>query len=160
MSGDADTGTSKFTAKDSKITTNKGDTLYVTNTNCEITLENNTIINNDVDGNFLRAKSDSWGNNGSNGENVTLTMITQKANGNIVVDNVSTLDMALTDSSYFEGAINTENSAKTIKLTLDSSSKIKLTSNCYLTEFSNSDTSNSNIDFNGYSIYVNGKVLN
>lgn len=125
-----------------------------------LTIVDNTIINNDVDGNFLRAKSDSWGNNGSNGGNVTLTMVNQKTNGNIVVDNVSTLNMTLTDSSYFEGAINTENSAKSIKLTLDSSSKIKLTSNCYLTEFSNSDTSNSNIDFNDYSIYVIGKVLN
>ena len=47
MSGDADTGNSSFTAKNSKITTNNGDTFYVTNTSSTISLTNNTIINND-----------------------------------------------------------------------------------------------------------------
>ena len=54
MSGDAATGEASFIAKNSKITTNKGDTIYVTNTTASITLENNTIINNDNTGNFLR----------------------------------------------------------------------------------------------------------
>ena len=54
MSGDADTGTDEFTAKNSTITTNKGDTLYVTNTTASVSLENNTIVNNDSTGNFLR----------------------------------------------------------------------------------------------------------
>lgn len=74
MSGDASNGNATFTAKNSKITTNNGDTFYITNTTATINLTNNTIVNNDSTGNFLRAQKDSWGNTGSNGGNVTLIM--------------------------------------------------------------------------------------
>ena len=53
MSGDADNGTAEFSAKNSTITTKKGDTFYVTNTNATIDLANNKIINSDSTGNFL-----------------------------------------------------------------------------------------------------------
>ena len=159
MSGDASNGTSSFTAKNSTITTNKGDTFYVTNTTAKIVLENNTIINQDTTGNFLRIQKDSWGNSGSNGGNVVLEMTKQKANGNIVVDSISTLEMSLKDSSSFEGSINQENQAKSIQLSLDKTSKIKLTADSYVTSFTNEDTTNQNIDFNGYHLYVNGKAI-
>ena len=159
MSGDASNGTSSFTAKNSTITTNKGDTFYVTNTPAKIVLENNTIINQDTTGNFLRIQKDSWGNSGSNGGNVVLEMTKQKATGNIVVDSISTLEMSLKDSSSFEGSINQENQAKSIQLSLDKTSKIKLTADSYVTSFTNEDTTNQNIDFNGYHLYVNGKAI-
>ncbi len=160
MSGDADTGVAVFKASNSKITTNKGDTLYVTNTKATITLENNTIVNNDSTGNFLRVQKDSWGNSGSNGGDVTLNLKNQKATGNIVVDSISTLSMALSNNSSYEGTINGDNSAKSISLTLDKTSKIKLTGNSYITSLNNEDSSNSNIDFNGYKLYVNGIAIN
>ena len=160
MSGDAASGNSEFTAKNSKITTNKGDSFYVTNTTATINLENNNIINNDSDGNFLRIQKDSWGNSGSNGGDVTLNMISQNAIGNIVVDSISTLKMVMKTNSYFEGIINGDNQVKSIELTLDSTSKIKLTGDSYVTSFTNADTTNSNIDFNGYKLYVNGKAIN
>ena len=160
MSGDADTGVATFKSSNSKITTNKGDTLYVTNTKASITLENNTIVNNDTTGNFLRIKKDSWGNTGSNGGEVTLTLKNQKVTGNIIVDSISTLDFSLENTSSYEGVINTDNSAKELTLTLDKTSKIKLTGNSYVTSLNNEDTTNSNIDFNGYTLYVNGKAIN
>ena len=160
MSGDAADGTAEFTAKNSTITTNKGDSFYVTNTTATINLTNNTIVNNDTTGNFLRAKTDSWGKSGSNGGNVTLNMTNQKATGNIVVDSVSTLVMNMKSNSYYEGAINTDNSAKSVTLTLDSTSTIKLTADTYVTSLENADTTNSNIDFNGYKLYVNGTAIN
>ncbi len=160
MSGDADTGTAEFTAKNSTITTNKGDTLYVTNTTASITLENNTIVNNDSTGNFLRIQKDSWGKSGSNGGDVTLNLTNQKAIGNIVVDSISTLKMTVNDNSYYEGSINSDNTAKSIAIVLDKTSKIKLTSNSYVTLFENADSTNSNIDFNGYKLYVNGSSIN
>ena len=40
MSGDSEVGTATFTAKDSKIINNKGDVIFVTNTNTIIELEN------------------------------------------------------------------------------------------------------------------------
>lgn len=160
MSGDADTGISEFTANNSTITTNNGDTFYITNTSATINLTNNTIINNDSEGIFLRAQKDSWGNEGSNGGNVTLILTNQKAVGNIVIDSISTLDMTIKENSYFEGTINEDNSAKSITLKLDSSSKIKLTGDSYITSLETDDTTYTNIDFNGYKLYVNGVAIN
>lgn len=160
MSGDAATGQAEFTAKDSKITTNKGDSFYVTNTTAIINLENNTIKNTDSTGNFLRVQKDSWGTSGSNGGNVTLNMTKQKVKGNIVIDSISTLTMNMKSSSSLEGAINTDNTAKSITLKLDKSSKIKLTADSYVTSLDDEDEDYSNIDFNGYKLYVNGKAIN
>ena len=160
MSGDADTGVAVFKASNSKITTNKGDTLYVTNTKATIILENNTIVNNDTTGNFLRVQKDSWGNSGSNGGDVTLNLTKQKVTGNIVVDSISTLSMSLTNCSSYEGTINKDNTTKMISLTLDKTSKLKLTGDSYITSLNNEDSSNSNIDFNGYKLYVNGIAIN
>jgi hypothetical protein len=160
MSGDAADGSSVFTANDSTITTNNGDTFYVTNTTARINLENNTITNNDSTGNFLRVQKDSWGNSGSNGGDVTLVMTSQNVSGNIVIDSISKLDMTMKSSSYYEGTINGDNTAKSISLTLDKSSKIKLTGDSYITSLNNSDSNNSNIDFNGFKLYVNGEAIN
>ena len=160
MSGDAEDGKSEFASTNSTITTNKGDTFYITNTTAEITLENNKITNNDSNGYFLRAQKDSWGNSGSNGGNVTLILKKQKAEGDIYIDEVSTLDMSLKDNSTYTGTINKDKTAKSIKLTLRKNSKIKLTGDSYVTELNDSDASYSNIDFNGYKLYVNGKAIN
>ena len=160
MSGDASNGNATFTAKNSKITTNNGDTFYITNTTATINLINNTIVNNDSTGNFLRAQKDSWGNTGSNGGNVTLIMTQQNAEGNIVIDSISTLDMTMSEYSYYEGTINGSNEAKSITLKLDSTSKIKLTGDSYVTSLEDDDTTYSNIDFNGYKLYVNGVAIN
>lgn len=159
MSGDADNGTAEFSSKNSTITTNKGDSIYVTNTKAKITLENNTFVNNDSTGNFIRIQKDSWGNQGSNGGDVTLSLINQKVSGNTVVDSISTLTMSLTNKSYYKGTINGANQAKEIKLVLDKTSKIKLTGNSYVTSLEDADTTYSNIDLNGYKLYVNGVEL-
>ena len=160
MSGDADTGTAEFSSKNSTIITNKGDSIYVTNTKTSITLENNEFINNDSEGNFLRIQKDSWGNSGSNGGDVTLKLINQKIQGNIVVDSISTLDMNLTNKSSYEGVINNSNSAKNIKITLDKSSKLILTGDSYISELDDEDETYSNIILNGYKLYIGGNILN
>lgn len=155
MSGDASVGNAEFTSKNSTITTNKGDSFYVTNTTATINLENNKIVNNDTTGNFLRIKSDSWGSSGSNGGDVTLNLTSQNVEGNIVVDSLSTLIVNMSSSNY-EGIINGENTAKNIKLIIKSSSKIKLLGDSYVTSFEGNTT---DIDFNGYKLYVNGKSI-
>lgn len=160
MSGDADTGTSEFTATSSRIITNKGDTFYVTNTDAIIILENNTFTNNDSTGNFLRIQKDSWGTSGSNGGNVTLNLKNQNVSGNIVVDSISTLVMSLSNSSYYEGVINSSKEAKSITLKLSKNSKIKLLGDSYVTSLDDEDSSYGNIDFNGYKLYVNGVAIN
>ena len=157
MSGDASNGTASFSATDSKIITNNGDSFYITNTTATINLENNEIINNDADGYFLRAQADSWGNTNSNGGIVTLNMKKQKALGNILIDSISSLEMNMNDSSSFEGIISGEGE---ISLTMDASSTLTLTGDSYVTSLVDEDTTYSNINFNGYTLYVNGTAIN
>lgn len=87
-------------------------------------------------------------------------MSNQKASGSIVVDSISTLDLYVKNSSYFEDSINNENTVKSVKLILDNSSSIKLTADSYVTSLENTDKTNNNINFNGYKLYVNGKAIN
>lgn len=132
----------------------------VTNTTATINLTNNKITNNDSKGNFLRVRKYSWGNSGSNGGDVTLNMTNQEADGYIVINSISTLTMNLKEKSLFNGKINSENSAKSIKLVLDKKSKIKLTGDSYISSLEDEDRSYDNIDFNGYKLYVNGTAMN
>ena len=128
MSGEADDGTSSFSTSNRRITTNQGDTFYITNTAAVIHLENNTFVNTDSTGYFLRAQKDSWGNEGSNGGNVTLNVKNQKVVGNIAIDSISTFVMNLENNSSYEGTINGDNTASSITLSLDVTSSLKLDS--------------------------------
>lgn len=156
MSGDAASGEAAFTAKNSNIITNQGDTFYVTNTTATINLENNQITNNDASGNFLRIQQDSWGKSGSNGGTVTLNLANQTALGNIVVDSISSLAMNLTNGSSFTGAINSDDAGE-VSLALDSSSSLILAADTYLTSLDNADATSSNIHLNGHKLFINGE---
>ncbi len=155
MSGDAETGTGTFTAKNSVFTTNQGDHFFITNTTAIINLAGNTFINNDSSGAFLRAASGKWGTSGSNGGNVTLNTTSQEITGDIIIDSVSSLDFNLT-TSYFKGAIANDG---TVNLTVDASSIIVLTGNSYVSALTNAVSDNSNIYANGYTLYVNGSEV-
>ena len=73
---------------------------------------------------------------------------------------MSTLIMNM-NNSYYEGMINNNNNrAKSISLTIDKDSKIKLMGDSYVTSFTNEDKTNSNIDFNEYKLYVNNISIN
>ena len=61
---------------------------------------------------------------------------------------------------YLESTINSEKTAKSDTLKLNSSSKLKLTGDCYVTSLDDEDESYSNIDFNGFTLYVNGSAVN
>ena len=160
MSGDADVGTSSFIAKNSKIVNNKGEIIFVTNTNTVITLENNEIINNDSTGGFLKATTAKWGTSGSNGGNVTLNMINQTVNGDIIIDSISTLSMTMKSGSVLIGSIDSDNQAKKAALSLSSDSVLSLTADTYLDSLENENSNNSNIYSNGkYKLYVDGKEV-
>lgn len=164
MSGDAGEGKGAFNATDSTLTIDKTSDNYktapmffVTNTTAEINLKNTKL--NFGSGTLLDAEGTSeWGNSGNNGGNVTLNAANQTLEGDVKIDKISTLEMNLKNSTY-KGAINGDNTAKSVKLTLDKNSKITLTGDCYVTELDNADSSNSNINFNGYKLYVNGKEV-
>ena len=165
MSGDAGEGTGNFTATDSKLTIDKNSKYYktapmffVTNTDAVIKLTNTEL--NFGSGMLLSAKGTSeWGNEGSNGGTVTMEVSKQKLNGNITLDKISSLTLNMSEGSTYTGTINGDNTAKSVKLTLDKTSKIKLTGDSYVTSLEDADSSYSNIDFNGHTLYVNGKAI-
>lgn len=156
MSGDAEVGTASFSSKDGSIAALEGDLFYVTNTNCESSLENTQLSS--ATGVILKAVGNDsargWGESGKNGGAVVLTATNQTIEGDIIVDEISSLDMTLSEGSSLKGAVNTENSGGEINVTLDSSSAWTLTGDSYITSF-NGDTSS--IKTNGYSLYVNGE---
>lgn len=157
MSGDADVGEAYFEANGGEITSLAGDMFYVTNTSCEIKLSD--VKFNMADGVFLRAvgntSSRGWGKQGENGADVKMSLESQSVSGDIVVDDISTLDLTLS-SSDITGAINSDNSGGSIVLTLDGSSSITLTGDSYVTEF-NGDISQ--INSGNFHFYVNGEKL-
>lgn len=63
--------------------------------------------------------------------------------------------MNLSSSSSFKGTINNGNEGE-VSLTLDASSSIILTGDTYIKSLTNTDTTNSNINLNGYKLYING----
>ena len=164
MSGDAGEGTGTFTAKNSTLSVDKNSDYYktapmffVTNTDAVINLTNTKL--NFGSGTLISAMGTSeWGNSGSNGGNVTLGATNQTLKGNIEVDKISTAAITLKKSDY-TGTINGDNTAKEITLTLDKNSTITLTGDSYVTSLDDADTTYSNINFNGYTLYVNGKAI-
>lgn len=166
MSGDAGEGTGTFTSKNSTLEITSDSSYYtsapfffVTNTKAVINLEQNTLKYGS--GVLLKvAATSQWGKTGSNGGEVTFNMTKQEAKGNIEVDNISTLEMNLKQGSKLETTINSANTAKSITLNIDSTSTLTLTGDCYVTSLTDEDTSYSNINFNGYKLYVNGTAIN
>lgn len=158
MSGDASEGIGEFTARNSDIVTNKGDTFFVTNTMATINLENNTITNND--GALLRIQKGKWGNEGSNGGIATLSMVKQEATGDVILDELSEVSIYLSNKSVLTGAINNNQKANIAILSLDKDSILSLTADTYINSLSNKDEKNTNIYSNGkYKLYVGGEEV-
>ena len=87
-------------------------------------------------------------------------MTNQKASGDIIIDNISTLALTMKSDSVLEGAIDKENQAKSVTLTLSSDSVLSLIADTYLDSLTNDDSTNSNIYSNGqYKLYVDGKEV-
>jgi|GEM_PF-713178 len=158
MSGDAEEGTGTFTAKNTTFTESHGDQFFITNTTAVINLENNKFVNNtdasDYDAIFLRATTGKWGNSGSNGGEVTLNATDQNIKGDFYADSISTLAINLTSGSYLLGAVNSENDAKSVSVSVDDDSVWVLTSDSYVTSFSG--TASKTVYGNGHKLYVNG----
>ena len=55
---------------------------------------------------------------------------------------------------------NEENTAKSVSLVMDESSTLTLTGDIYLSSLQDDDSTYSNINFNGYKLYVNETQIN
>ena len=155
MSGDAAEGTSSFTANGGSITNKNGDIFFVNNTATEISLSGVDITNEDAEGLFLRAQAAGWGNEGSNGGKVNMTASGQVINGDMLVDDVSVLNLYLKDSSAFTGAINTDGQSGDVYVEIEDGSTWTLTADSYVSGLTVSE--GSAIDLNGHKLYVDGK---
>ena len=155
MSGDAAEGNSSFTAEGGSITNRNGDIFFVNNTATDISLKGVSITNEDAEGNFLRAEAAGWGNEGSNGGKVNLNASAQTIEGNIIVDDVSVLNMYLKDKSAYTGAINTDGQKGDVYVEIEDGSTWTLTADSYISGLT--VNKGSAIDLNGHKLYVDGK---
>lgn len=162
MSGDADSGTSSFTMNGGTLTSKNGHIFHVTNTNAVINLNGVTLKNEDSSNILISVCADGW----SGASNIaTLNAKSQVLEGTILVGSDSTLTLNLTNNSSFEGTvsghitnakdktISTEVGTVTVKI--DNTSTWTLTGNTYISAL---DGNLSQINTNGYKLYVNGKL--
>lgn len=154
MSGDAAEGLAKFAATGGQISNANGDVFFVNNTATDITLSGVNITNNGG-GAFLRAAAAGWGNEGSNGGKVNLTATSQKIDGDMIVDDISVLNLYLYEGSTFSGAINPDGAAGNVYVELSGGSKWTLTGDSNISSLTCDADS---VDLNGYTLTVNGKT--
>ncbi len=150
MSGDAAEGLASFTMNGGTLTNKNGDIFFVNNTTATIDLTSATIVNEDEDGVFLRAEAAGWGSEGSNGGQVTLTASEQEINGDMSVDEVSSLNLYLKDGSVFTGEIDSDGE---VYVEIEEGSKWVLTDDSEITSLT---CEAGCIDLNGHTLTVNG----
>ena len=153
-SGDASVGTSVFTMTGGEMTCLSGAMFYCTNTDSIINL-NGAALNLSEDGTLLIVSAGRWGKDGRNGGDCVLNAQDQTLEGAITVDEISSLEMNLRNSVY-TGAINENDAAGNVKVTLDESSTWTLTADTYITSF---EGDAGNVIGNGFTLYVNGVAL-
>ena len=154
MSGDADEGLASFAMNGGTLTNLNGDIFFVNNTTAAIDLTGATIVNEDSEGVFLRAAAAGWGSERSNGGHVTMNASSQNIDGDMIVDEVSSLNLYLKDSSSFSGSINSDGESGDVYVEIEDGSTWTLTGDSYITSLTCSAGS---INLNGHKLYVNGE---
>ena len=157
MSGDADVGTSTFTAKDSVLSILSDSDYYesapmfhVTNTKAIINLEKTEL--NFGSGTLLDVSGQNqWGTVGSNGGELTFNAKDETLDGNIIVDSISSLNMTLSSTSYV-GTINPSDDFGQTAVIIESGSDWTLDGDSHISSLEN----NGEINYNGHTLYVNG----
>jgi hypothetical protein len=157
-SGAALTGTGYFTMTGGTYTwpSTAGPAFYVTNQTGVIKLSGVTV--NNSSSTLLEAEANSnWGTTGQNGGVVTFSASNEALVGSVVADNISTIAVSLSNGSSLNGAINSSNAAKSVALTLDSTSTWTVTGTSYLTTLNDSGgisgSAVTNIIGNGNNVY-------
>lgn len=164
-SGDADTASSdscEFEAVDSTLKTSISDgaMFYVTNTKANVVLQNTTLDFDSENVQLLNAagnSSNNWGTEGKNGGDVTFTAINETMSGNVYTDEISSVDMSLTDGSTWTGVSEGENN---LNITVDETSKWVVTEDTTVADLNAADGAQI-VDADGktVSIVADGKTV-
>ena len=159
MSGDSSEGVGTFTSTDSSLAISEDSEKYttspmffVTNTSAIFNLTNTDLSFGSGILLSISGNDGEWGTAGSNGGLVTFNAADQILTGDILVDEISTLDLILTNSEL-TSTVNSDNTASSLSISLDKNSIWNVTGNSYVTVLTNEDTSCSNIISNGNTIY-------
>ena len=156
QSTDKGDGKSLFKAKDSKLSIFSNSSQYnevpmirVTNTGCVIDLESTEF---DFNGKtFLEVSGQNqWGTNGSNGGVVELKTNGEKIDGDVVVDNISSLDWDM-KGTEFEGIID---SAGNVTVNVGDDSTWTLAGDSFVSDLKVSG----NIDYANHKLTVGDKT--
>jgi hypothetical protein len=133
MSGDAEGTQGVFTQTGGTLTATTKDSplFFVTNSTGVINL--NRVRLSAASGILLKAAAAQWGTTGSNGGNAQVTATNQALSGDIVADSVSTVELSLKGLTALAGAIDADNTAKSVALTLESPATWTVTANSHLT---------------------------
>ena len=158
MSGDADIGTSTFTAKNSKLAiaedspvSKEAPMFHITNTACVINLEKTEC--SFASGVFLESSGQNqWGSEGSNGGTCELNTENEDIAGNVIVDSISSLNWNM-KNTQFKGAINSTGNT-TVKVGEGSTWTLTGDSTVSSLEL------NGNIEYGEYTLTVDGKAYN
>ena len=173
-SGDAESTTGEaatFQAVDSKLKSSvkDGAMFYITNTRANIYLKNTNLDFDSSSSKLLRIEgnnSNNWGSAGSNGGTVNFTADNETLEGDVSVDNISSLSFFLLNGSKYTGKMSvSENSnASTtsedpITVNIDSDSSWVLTGDTEITNLNEEDGAKI-VDSDGktVTIKVNGEV--
>lgn len=153
-----------LTIEDSSLTISSSSPFYkeaplfnITNIETNINISN-TDISYGSNVLFKITGNDKYGDQKENGGSVVFTATDLKLKGNIIVDEISSIDINLNNTNY-KGQINGDNASKDVDIVLDKTTKWELTGNSYIKTLTiqNGKISRikSQIKSNGYNIYYN-----
>ena len=148
-----------FSMTRGSLTAQRGDLFYVTNTKASIYLEGVALSMGE--GNALLRVVGNDGSSevresGKTGSDCAVIAKNQILRGDIIVDEISSISLTLRGGSDYTGTINTANTARAAKVTLEEGATWTLTGNAYLSAFTGRV---GDIVTNGFTVYVNGVAL-
>ena len=149
---------SSFSMVRGALTAQRGDLFTITNTKASIYLEGVALSISDENA-LLRTvgSDDSRGqDSGKTGSDCAIIAKNQTLRGDIILDAFSSISLTLRGETEYTGTINTANTARAAKVTLEEGATWTLTGNAYLTSFTGRV---GDIVTNGFTVYVNGVAL-
>ena len=148
FSGDAEGREGAFSMDGGSLTAAQGPLFFVNNTRGIIHLQNVKV--SAASGVLVNAAASRWGRSGSNGGHVELTVENQILNGDIKLDQISSVSATLKNHSTLTGAV--QNTA----LALDATSEWNVTADSALTSLAKADDISgdtiANINGHGHSV--------